>query len=248
MQSSSTKFLLSFWYNGILPGNYRDQNILLTQPDQRTIVLGYYITPSIGGTAALTIVSTDMTRKSNSFKKSIKLPYDDGWHHVLVYLDTQAASCRAYIDDSAATVNNSYTVGSGFKVNCAGRWCVSYRPYTTPAPYTGDLAELFFLAGTEVDISDPAVRAKFLDPDTLVPIRIDAGGLWPFFESHGAVPQIWLSGGPTRFPRNYPGWSATMVQQFDSDPTSQFAVTGDLTSPAAGPFDRPPHHATPVQP
>jgi hypothetical protein len=229
MQSSSTRFLLSFWYNGIFPGNYRDQNILLTQPDQRTIVLGYYITPSIGGTAALTIVSTDMTRKSNSFKESIKLPYDDGWHHVLVYLDTQAASCRAYIDDSAATVNNSYTVGSGFKVNCAGRWCVSYRPYTTPAPYTGHRRPR---RGLRRQCGwGPACRGR---------------GTW--LESHGAVPQIWLSGGPTRFPRNYPGWSATMVQQFDSDPTSQFAVTGDLTSPAAGPFDRPPHHATPVQP
>jgi hypothetical protein len=186
-----------------------------------------------------------MTRISSSLKKLINVPYDDSWHHVLVYLDTQAASCRAYVDDSAATVNNSYTAGRGFNVDCAGRWCVSYRPYTTPAPYTGDLAELFFLAGTEVDITDSAVRAKFIDPDTLLPIAIGAGGLWPFFESHGAVPQIWLSGNADLFPRNYPGWSASAVRQSDSDPTSQFAVIGNLTSPAAGPFGRPIGSAVP---
>lgn len=238
MPSSGSKFLLSFWYKGLFPGNYRPQNILLTQPDEYTIVLAYYITPSMGGTAVLTIVSTDMTKRSRVFKKSINVPYDDDWHHILVYLDTQAASCRAYVDDSAATVNNSYTAGSGFNVDCAGRWCVSYRPETTPAPYTGDLAELFFLVGADVDITDPAVRAKFIDPDKLLPLYLDAGGLYPFFDQ-GIAPQIFLSGNHYMFPRNYPGWSATLVQQFDSDPTSQFTVIGNLTSPEAGPFSPP---------
>jgi hypothetical protein len=247
MPSSSSKFLLSFLYKGIFPGDYRDQNILLTQPDGNTIVLAYYITPSIGSTALLTILSTDRTRRSNSFKKLIKVPYDDGWHHILVFLDTQAAACRAYVDDSAATVSNSYTSGSGFNIDCAGRWCVSYRPYTTPAPYTGDLAELFFLVGADIDITNPAVRAKFINPDTLVPIALDAGGFYPFGHQ-GIVPQIFLSGNADFFPRNYPGWSATMVRQWDSDPTSQFAVTGNLTTPAAGPWDQPPTAVQPKNP
>ena len=40
---SSSKFLLSFWYKGIFPGNYRGQNILLTQPGGYTIVLARLI-------------------------------------------------------------------------------------------------------------------------------------------------------------------------------------------------------------
>jgi hypothetical protein len=230
---------VSFWYKGVFPGNYEAQNILLTQPDKNTIVLAYYITPSTSSTAVLTIVSADITGRPNSFKKLINVLYDDDWHHIIVYLDTQAASCCAYVDNSAATVNNSYKAGSVFNIDCAGRWSVSYRPHSTPAPYTGDLAELFFLVGADIDITDLTVRARFIDPETLLPIAIDAGGLWPFWDSLGVAPQIWLSGNENLFPRNYPGWSATAVQQFDSDPTSQFAVIGKLTTPAAGPFDPP---------
>jgi hypothetical protein len=116
---------------------------------------------------------------------------------------------------------------------------------TTPAPYTGDLAELFFLVGADIDITNPDVRAKFIDPDTLLPIALDAGGLWPFFDSLGVAPQIFLSGNENLFPRNYPGWSATAVQQFDSDPTSQFTVIGNLTTPAADPFGPPIGSAAP---
>jgi hypothetical protein len=236
MPSSSSEFVLSFWYNGVCPNKSRTQNIILTQLDEYTIVLACYITPSTSGNAVLFIDAIDTARRSNGFRKSIVVPCADGWHHIIFYLNTQAASCHVYVDDSAATVHNSSKAGSGFNVDCAGTWRVSYRPYTTPAPYTGDLAELFFLAGTYVDITDPAVRAKFIDPDTLLPIAIDAGGLWPFFDSLGVAPQIWLSGNENLFPRNYPGWSATLVQQFDSDPTSQFAVIGNLTTAAADPF------------
>lgn len=100
-----------------------------------------------------------------------------------------------------------------------------------------EMAEVFVFIGTPIDITDPAVRAKFIDPDTLLPVPIDAGGLWPFCDSLGVAPQIFLSGNADLFPRNYPGWSATCVSQTDSDPSSQFTVTlGNLTTADSDPF------------
>jgi len=103
------------------------------------------------------------------------------------------------------------------------------------AAYVGDLAELFFVAGTPVDITDPDVRAKFIDPDALLPVRIDAGGLWPFFDSLGVVSQIWLSGNQDLFPRNYPGWSATCVSQTDSDQHHSLPWSATSRRPTATP-------------
>src|SRR5438132_1655501 len=51
MPSSSSEFLLSFWYNRIRPSNDSTQNIISTQLDEYTIVLACYITPSTSGNA-----------------------------------------------------------------------------------------------------------------------------------------------------------------------------------------------------
>ncbi len=91
-----------------------------------------------------------------------------------------------------------------------------------------------------IDISNADLLAKFIDPNTLLPVPIDAGGLYPFFDSLGVAPQIFLSGNADFFPRNYPGWSATCVSQTDSDPTSQFTVAaGNLTTASDDPFGPP---------
>jgi hypothetical protein len=233
MPSSSAYGLLSFWYNtdrqsqpviGTRDGS-GEPSICVTLDKQLRLTLEAWS-------------GSDLTHVMERLG-SADLPHDSAWHHVLLTWDTQSSACICYVDNCAYSMTE-HDFGGPFDVALGScKWQVGGTSGRSPN-YSGDLAELYFLAGTPVNITDPAVRARFIDPDRLLPIALDAGGLYPFFESHGAVPQIFLSGNEFMFPRNYPGWSATCVSQTDSTPTSQFSVmAGSLTTAADDPFCQP---------
>jgi hypothetical protein len=63
-------------------------------------------------------------------------------------------------------------------------WCVGledpFRTFPRVSPgyssYVGSLAEMIFMTGVPVDITQASVHARIIDPDTLLPVPIDAAG------------------------------------------------------------------------
>ena len=184
-------------------------------------------------------------------------PFSPGWHHVALAYNTrgtvtytptvaddgyvdhtlvniwvdgvpQSVTINEYpIDSSSPDPLNAYTP---FDVTLGSSWVIG--------DFQGSMAEVFVLMG--VDAMNPPLD-RFIDLNILQPVPIDAGGLYPFFNSTGDVPQIFLSGDEDLFPRNYPGWSATCVSQTDSMPTSTFydANPGALQTASDDPFGPP---------
>lgn len=244
--SSSNYLFLSFWYRASISQlSANDPNTIFT-----AYVSSYYV-PFVfrilldTGFAPFTLVvqagNPSYPTSGGPYLNLISLgiPVDDAWHHVMVSFDGSSGS-HYYALDNSINGFGSNVFGNApiwlFQWSDVQNWWIGQDALGFKLP--ADLAEFFFLTGTYVNITDDTVRAKFIDPDTLLPVPIDAGGLYPFFDhSDGPlVPQIFLSGNADLFPRNYPGWSATCVSQTDSDPTSQFTVIGDLQTADTDPF------------
>src|ERR1700730_2172717 len=260
MPASSPYGFISYWTNAVFNVDTASATVLKNgvAPDGQWTISISQSSMNCDGLAGLVIVLHDdpnvagqMVRWSNGATDFI--PYDGLWHHTMISWNTQTGSCVAYFDNTPVTMSSLPGVDSGpFDMSFNGYvWRVGVADpndtFVSPSgvnetAFIGSLAELFFLTGTPVDITDPAIRAKFIDPSTLQPIPIDAGGLWPFFDTTGDVPQIFLSGNADMFPRNYPSWSATCVSQTDSTPSSTFyvpAASNPLQTATDSPFGPP---------
>lgn len=238
MPPSSRHGLLSYWYGSTAAGGPDVAPIIGTASIDSAHHASVSVNhrPSVNGAvAALEVVLTDDPTTGNFLLRASApsvLPHDGVWHHVLISWDTLAGVILAYLDDlpvpMAGSGSGSFDVGLG-SLDWAWRVGGDERFVVTPhEAYTGDLADLFLLVGTPVDVTDPDVRARFIDPVTLLPTPCPSA-------PSGAAPQVFLSGGAELFPRNHPpGWSAACACRCDDGPPGGFSVVGSLTT-----VDRP---------
>ena len=220
--------LLSFWFNVSSVG-------------------GYYTILEIGGpvyNAVNIFLSPDIfvtTLQDNSTNLmwrecDILASYDGNWHHVLLSWDTQNSACLAYLDDSAISmadpdnhstgVVNAVGYGSAFVARVGGAIFGNNK-------YTGDLAEVFFLAGTYVDITDPNVRLGFRRPSG-EPVRNGMNGTTAL----GDQPQIFLFGNSSTFTNNYKDGEWDLLGNYlDEEGPNEFEVSvGTLTTALTDPW------------
>jgi hypothetical protein len=137
---------------------------------------------------------------------------DGKWHHFMWSWDAHTTTVQFAVDGITRDLyiiqgsNEGGTAGS-FTIpytNPNTRWTIGadYDPIlSTNTFFSGAISELFFLTGTYVDIADPNVRAKFINPDGTA-ADIAANGSTPFGQD--LLPQIYLSGDSDAFPLNLP--------------------------------------------
>lgn len=93
------------------------------------------------------------------------LPLDGGWHNVMISWDTQAGTIQANLNGAALGLSdiNTASTGGGFDITYGSNPDINVGgDPDIPDFYIGSLAELFFLAGTLIDITNPVVQAKFI--------------------------------------------------------------------------------------
>jgi hypothetical protein len=233
MPSSSPYGLLSFWYNASSSTGVVLQTSDAYDDNSVWVILRQQLQIDLADGPDYTNFMERIGSGANA-----DMPYDGNWHHVLMTWDTQSGSCVCYLDNAAYAMSDLRMVSRGsFDIPYGSStyvWQIGADPEYRFV--TGSIAELFFLAGVSVDITSAAVREKFIDPNTLLPPAIDAGGFFPLGNSD-YMPQIFLSGDATGFLKNYPNWSATCVGQTDSSPSNSFYVaTGTLQTASDDPF------------
>lgn len=158
--------------------------------------------------------------------------YDGNWHHIMWSWDTPIAG-QLYIDNSPISplfLENDW-VGE-FVANppppeamnlAAYAWTVYPEVQNGGVGDNISLAEVFLLTGNFVDISDPIVRAKFINPNTLKAVGLGGDGSVPF--GSNMKPQIYLSGDKDKFP---------LIR---STSNATFTVVGPaLVNPTTDPF------------
>jgi len=257
--SSSPYGFLFYWYNSTFAGTNSWQTMLENNDgsDNNSVwIVQRGGTGSSGGALEIALADNPdydsyMERWGDIGGDEDFLPYDGNWHNVMISWNTQTGDCVAYLDNSAVNMTDprsaSYgTFDMGFNDYL---WRVGLEdpsrtfPGVSPgySSYVGSLAEMIFMTGFPVDITQASVRARIIDPDTLLPVPIDAAGYYLLGDS-GSVPQIFLSGDETGFLKNYPNYTATCTSQADASPSNAFYVPSEssaLQTASNDPFGNP---------
>lgn len=147
---------------------------------------------------------------------------DGQWHNFLWTWDTNTdthnpTTGHVYIDNLRYTTSISGN-GIPFSIN------LHNFVFNVGGSGTGanlSLAELFLLTGQSVNTDDATVRAKFIDPNTLLPVYLGTNGMVPF----GSAPHLCMTGDADLFPANFASYARLPL-----------VLTVDLNSPAASSF------------
>lgn len=208
--ADSGKFTMSFWFK---VGNNAANKELITTANSRFTVRFtateqlQILASNSGGTGVLSVATTPT--------------YADGnWHHALVSIDMASTSTRwIYVDGAAPAVTwTTYTAASTIDFTDT-----NYGIGATTAggtKYIGDVADLWLLPGTYIDLSQTLNRAKFRNTFTGLPMYLGPDGGIPA----GTAARIFLS-------------NPTSAWQTNKGTGGNFTVTGALTTATTQPGD-----------
>lgn len=141
----------------------------------------------------------------------------DGWVHVLISFDlTDTAKRHFYVNDASGLSVSVWTNDTiDFTI---ADWAIGAVPNGTEK-FNGDIADLWFMPGTYIDLSIEANRRNFISEDGK-PVYLGPNGNYPT----GSAPLIFLSG-------------ATSSWHTNKGTGGGFTVTGALTESTTSPSD-----------
>lgn len=156
---------------------------------------------------------------STVFSGSFSTPVTGVWEHFIVnYRDDSLTSDRIQAYRNGSSDETGFTVSSTNQVNI-GQYAnvgVTYDPslVTSSNRYAGSMAELYLQTATDIDLTNPATLAKFINGTA--PTALGTNGITPT----GLQPNLYFSRG-----------SSDAVSTFASNRGSMgnFALTGTLT-------------------
>lgn len=198
--SSATGFV-SYWYFGITQVADINTIVALNGPDGKSVLWIGHQTIDNNLVLHISLSSDDFTSWID-FTGSTTLPMGNVWHNVMIGWDLTGPTINYNVDGlpgswSTTISNTSFAITYTGKTLQVG----ANEPINGQSYLSGSIAEFFFIADQNVDVTDTAIISNFVDSAT------DTNKYACYLAINGAaplemIPHVYLTGDPNWFNAN----------------------------------------------